>query len=219
MLETSLNIFDLIVLCVVGLSALLSFFRGFIREVLSLGAWVGASIITLYAFPYVAEWIGPQIKSPMVASGLGAMLTFMSALIVISIINGVLLKYVKTGSDVGLLDNMLGLVFGAARGGLLVAIGYFIMSVVLNEKDYPEWVQKAYSKPYAEKAAAWVAKVAPSYMNDISPLKKDNDDSEGSSITDKPKVIRGMEYEKATGRAADNAWQSLDELKRRMKAE
>ncbi len=51
MVQTSLNIFDLVVFGILGLSALLSFFRGFVREVLSLGAWVGASLITLYAFP------------------------------------------------------------------------------------------------------------------------------------------------------------------------
>ena len=47
MIETSFNLFDTIVVVTIILSALLSFFRGFVREVLSLGAWVGASIITV----------------------------------------------------------------------------------------------------------------------------------------------------------------------------
>ena len=79
MVETSLNMFDLVVLVVVGLSALLSFFRGFIREVLSLGAWVGAALITLYAFPQVTEYIRPKVNSDLVASGLASMGTFIVA--------------------------------------------------------------------------------------------------------------------------------------------
>lgn len=217
MVETSFNMFDLIVLAVVGLSALLSFFRGFIREVLSLGAWVGAAIITLYAFPHVAEWVEPQVKSTMVASGLAAMGTFMGSLILISIFNGLLLKYVKTGSDVGVFDNILGLVFGVARGVLLVAIAYFIMSVVIREEDYPEAVKTAETRPYVEDAASWIANVAPSYMEDISPLKDTSDNGEGFEDIEKPKIIERMEEEKEDGETDPSNWQSLDELRDKMR--
>lgn len=217
MVETSLNVFDLIVLLVVGLSALLSFFRGFIREVLSLGAWIGASVITLYAFPHVAEWVRPQVNSDMVASGLAAMGTFLASLIGISIITGLLLKYVKTGADVGLFDNILGLAFGVARGVLLLAIAYFIMGVVIRPEDQPEWIKTAKSKPYVEKAAKWVADVAPSYMDELSPLKeKDADTDDG----EKPEIIRGMQEEKDAGDTAPGPeWESLDELKKRMQVD
>lgn len=214
MVETSFNLFDLIVLAVVGLSALLSFFRGFIREVLSLGAWIGSSIITLYAFPHVAKWIEPQVSSTMVASGLAAIGTFVGSLVIISIVTGVLLKYVKTGSDVGLFDNILGLAFGVARGVLLIAIAYFIMGVVIREEDYPEWVKTAESKPYVEKAAKWVADVAPSYLDEISPLKEKDPNATEEK---KPGVVKRMEQEKEAGETKpDVEWESLDELKKRM---
>lgn len=217
MVETSFNLFDLIVLGVVGLSALLSFFRGFIREVLSLGAWIGASVITLYAFPHVAEWIKPQVNNAMVASGLAAIGTFLTALILISIVTSVLLKYMKTGADVGLFDNILGLAFGVARGVLLVAIAYFIMGVVIREQDYPEWVKTAKTRSFVEQAAKWVAEAAPSYLDDISPLKEKDAESDNA---EKPDVVREMEQEKARGETKpDMQWQSLDELKKRMKVE
>ena len=213
MVETSLNMFDLVVLVVVGLSALLSFFRGFIREVLSLGAWVGAALITLYAFPQVTEYIRPKVNSDLVASGLASMGTFIVALIVISIFTRLLAKYVKTGSDVGVLDNLLGMTFGAARGVLLVAIGYFIMTTVLIEKDYPEWIKTAVSKPYVEKAATWLAEVAPDYMEDLTPLKEDTGTV---SESDKPESIKHMEENKRDNASEPSKWESLDELKNRM---
>lgn len=213
MVETSLNMFDLVVLAVVGLSALLSFFRGFIREVLSLGAWVGASLITLYTFPQVTEWIRPKVNSDLVASGLASMGTFMVALIGISIFTRLIGKYVKSGSDVGVMDNLLGMTFGAARGILLVAIGYFIMSTVIAEKDYPDWIKTAVSKPYVEKAATWLAEVAPDYMEDLTPLKKDTDTV---SESEKPESIKRMEENKRENTSSDTEWKSLDELKDRM---
>lgn len=215
MVETSLNLFDLGVAIIVGLSALLSFFRGFIREVLSLGAWVGAAIITLYAFPHVADWLQPQMKNTMVASGLAAMGTFMCALIVISIFNGLLLKYVKTGSDVGLLDNALGLAFGVARGVLLVAIAYFIMTVVLRPEDYPDWVKQAVTRPYVEDAAKWVASVAPNYLDDMSKLKKEPGTAPTSG--EQPTIIRP--HVPADDAEPSTRWQSLDELQQRMRGE
>ncbi|PZP85812.1 MAG: hypothetical protein DI582_04710 [Azospirillum brasilense] len=222
MVETSLNMFDLIVACVIGLSALLSFFRGFIREILSLGAWAGAAVITLYAFPHVAEWVQPKVNNTMVASGLAAMGTFMGSLIIISIVNGILLKYVKTGSDVGVFDNVLGLGFGVARGALLVSIAYFIMSVVIREEDYPEWVKTAVSKPYVEDAAKWVATIAPNYLDDISPLKpEDGDESLEEKLEkdeEKPAIIRQIEVEKESS-GPDTRWQSLEELRKNMGVE
>lgn len=211
MVETSLNMFDLIVIAVVGLSALLSFFRGFIREVLSLGAWIGASVITLYYFADVTEWIRPKVNSDIVASGLASIGTFMVALIVISLFTRFLGKYVKSGSDVGVLDNLLGMTFGAARGILLCAIGFFIMTTVIAEDDYPEWIEKAMTRPYVEKAAEWLAEVAPDYMEDLTPLKEDD----GSvSESEKPKAIKRLEKAKEENEGTE--WESLDELKQRM---
>lgn len=211
MVETSLNMFDLIVIAVVGLSALLSFFRGFIREVLSLGAWIGASVITLYYFADVTEWIRPKVNSDIVASGLASIGTFMAALIIISLFTRFLGKYVKSGSDVGVLDNLLGMSFGAARGILLCAIGFFIMTTVIAEDDYPEWIENAMTRPYVEKAAEWLAEVAPDYMEDLTPLKEDDN---SASESEKPKAIKRLEREKEENDGTE--WQSLDELKERM---
>lgn len=214
MVETSLNLFDLGVLVVVGLSALVSFFRGFIREVLSLGAWVGAAIITLYWFPNVAEYFQQHMKNTMVASGLAAMGTFMAALVVISLFNSLLLKYVKTGADVGLLDNALGLTFGVARGMLLVSIAYYIMTVVISEEDYPEWVETAVSRPYVEATAKWISEIAPNYLDDMSPLKDDKLDLSGGNH--EPNTVERAIGPTDEDAEPSNRWESLEELRQRM---
>ena len=47
------------------LSALLAYMRGLVKEVLAVGAWIGASFATLYGFsiaiPYVQQVIGVQL--------------------------------------------------------------------------------------------------------------------------------------------------------------
>ncbi|MCI5049934.1 MAG: CvpA family protein [Rickettsiales bacterium] len=177
MVETSFNIFDLIVISVVGLSAMLSFFRGFVTELLSLGAWVGASIVTLYAFPDVAAHIKPHVASDVISSGLAAMGTFLGALISISIFNSFLMRFVRRGKDVGMLDNMLGFCFGVIRAAMLLSLGYFIFSLVMSEKDFPEWLATSKTRPYVESGAVLLARLAPEYLDDISPLAADKEET------------------------------------------
>jgi membrane protein required for colicin V production len=190
MVETSMNIFDLGVLIIVGLSALLSFFRGFVREILSLGAWMGAVVITLYMFPSATKFIEPHVGSAVIASGLASIGLFFVALISISIITGLVLKFLKTGAEVGLLDNLVGLCFGVARGVLIVAIAYFIMSVMIVEKDYPDWVKEAKTQPFIAKAATLVGKLTPSYLNTIT--NKDEKKSDDPVLEESKKQMNEL---------------------------
>src|SRR4051812_13213640 len=116
MVHTQINLFDLAIIGIMVLSCLFAFFRGFVREILSLGAWIGAGIVTIYYFPVMAEKLQPHFKSAVVAAGFGTLAIYIIALIGFSIINMFIMKFVKSGSDVGLFDNMFGLFFGAFRG-------------------------------------------------------------------------------------------------------
>lgn len=213
--QTSFNLFDVTVISIIGLSALLSFFRGFVREVLSLGAWVGASIITLYTFPDVANYMKPHLKNSAIASGFAAMGTFMISLLAITLFNSVLMRFFKKGNDVGVLDNLLGLGFGVFRAFLLVSLGYFTLTLVMSENDYPAWLASSKTKPYVEKGALVIARLAPDYLDKISPLGQteetdsvldDDDTIEGT------KVIEGTE-EKKNGESGYD-WMNVEELER-----
>ena len=172
MLETHLNIFDASVIGVMALSCLFAFFRGFVREVLSLGAWLGAAIVTMYYFPEMAARLKPHFKSAVGAAGVGTLIIYTGALITFSIINSVIIKLVRSGNDVGMLDNGMGFLFGAARGAFIISLGYFLITIAMPEKEYPEWLKKSLTRPYAEMGAIKLAKIAPEYLREISTLEK-----------------------------------------------
>ena len=224
---TTLTYFDLGVFTILGLSGLLSFFRGFVREVLSLGAWFGAGVITLYAFPHVAAALSKHIHNQTIASGLAALSTFALALIAISVVSSVLLKFVKSGSDVGLLDHGMGLLFGIARGVLMVAIAYFIYTqIFVAKEDYPDWVQHAVTRPYVARAAHAVAKLAPSYLDEITPKhdKKNTatDNHHPSPLSELPAdsdADDGITNDiKNSGEQSPVDWPSAEDLKQRVKS-
>lgn len=206
--DASINMFDLGVLIIVGLSALLSFFRGFVREVLSLAAWVVASIVTLRLLPAASAYVKPQVKSEVIANGIASVGVFFITLILMSIAISLFMKAVKPGDKVGLFDNLLGLAFGVARGLLIVAIAYFVMSVVLVEKDYPDWVKHSMSKPYIEEISKTIGRIAPDYLDKVTDKK--NESSEESDISEESEK-KTKELLKKLDRAREKANSKMDD--------
>jgi len=173
---TALNSFDLCVIGVMALSCLFAFFRGLVREVLSLVAWIGAGIVTIHYFPIVAERMSGHFKSPAVAA-LAAMIgLYIVSLIAFSILNSIILKTIKGGSG-GMLDNLLGLLFGAIRGALIISLGFFLLDAThTSEKEYPEWLKTSVTRPYGEEGAQVLTRIAPDYAEEIAKLEKKAED-------------------------------------------
>lgn len=172
MVDAQLNMFDTTVMVVMFLSVVIAFFRGFVKEVLSLGAWVGAGMITIYFFPTSTEFMKSHMKNEMIAAGAGALGTYICALFGISIINSIIIRYVKTGAEVGMLDNLLGLTFGAARGAFIISLGFLLLTLVIPDPDkYPEWLEEAKTREIAQYGATVLTKVAPEYVKSLSTMK------------------------------------------------
>jgi membrane protein required for colicin V production len=158
------NYVDIGVLVVIGLSALLALGRGLIKEVLSLFGWVGAAIATYLIYfhvPAVREFARKQIVEQVFADIATAVIVFTVALIVLGIINHFVVSRIPTGF-LGPLDKSLGLVFGLARGALLVAIAYILLEYVLpNRADWPPVIQEARTERYAAQAANYLKGLIP----------------------------------------------------------
>jgi uncharacterized membrane protein required for colicin V production len=169
-IHTSINAFDAVVIAVLALSMLVAFFRGFVREVMSLFTWIGAGILTIYLFPHAVELVKAHVHvSAELAAGMAALGTYILMLILLSLLVSVLMRYVKTSSEVGVMDNLLGLLFGAVRGAFIVSLGYLMLSFTLPEdkEQYPDWLKHAKTQPYAEEGGMYLKQVAPKYIADL----------------------------------------------------
>jgi membrane protein required for colicin V production len=215
MIEAQLTYFDAAVIGIMALSCMFAFFRGFVKEVLSLGAWIGAGIITLYYFRDVAALIKPHVKTDMVAGGLATLGLYIVSLLGFSIINSLIVRMMKEGGDIGILDNSLGLLFGAFRGAFIISLGYFMMMTVMTEDNAPTWLKHAQTKQYAEKGAIILGRAAPDYLVELTSLKDkilENKES-GQSIVD---LVRSDENGNIDS-SSEN--QNIDNFMNRMKEE
>jgi membrane protein required for colicin V production len=139
------NPVDIAVIGVLIISGLMAFSRGLVREVLSIGAWVGAAVVTVYAFPHLRPFTRVYIKSDLladIATGVGICIV---TLFVCTAISHMLSRNVR-GSGFGALDRSLGFFFGLARGAVLVCLAYlFFTWAVPKPEDQPDVIKQAQS--------------------------------------------------------------------------
>jgi membrane protein required for colicin V production len=186
--HVELNIFDAIIFGILFLSGLLSLFRGFVREVLSIIAWVGSALITLYNADKIAEILKPSLGGGAASVIVGTLGTYFLALIVISIINAFLLRYLKPGSEVGALDKILGLAFGITKGAVIVVLGYYILTFVYDEESMPEEIKTAWSYPTIQSATKVFVGLLPDYLQNMTTLLQ-------ASPEEKQKMVEQMQRE------------------------
>src|SRR5262249_15870239 len=156
----AMNWFDFTVIGVVAVSGLLALARGFVKELLSLAGWIIAAIATFIALPYVRDPVRNLVKSQTIADIGAGIVIFLVACCICGFITGWLTRPLP-GGTCGFLDGLLGLVFGLARGALLVALAYVLLKVAFKEDNLPNWVTEAKTKPYLEDGAALLGRLSP----------------------------------------------------------
>ena len=149
---------DLIIIGIIVISALISLVRGFVKESISLVTWVVAGILAFRYYAPMADLLEPLIRSLTVRQWAGGGVLFLLTLIVGAIVNFVVSQLVnKTGLSGT--DKALGVVFGAARGVLIVTM--LVLLAGLTPMPGESWWQDAALIEYFERFAEWLSGVIP----------------------------------------------------------
>jgi membrane protein required for colicin V production len=146
---------DLVVLGVMALSGLLACMRGLVREVLSIGAWFAAFVIASKLNPMGREIAARWIHDQQIAATASFVVILLVALVVLKLIARWISRLVS-GVGLGGIDRTLGLVFGLARGALLVIIAYILAGMTTSIEHWPDPVKDARCLPYVYKGAVWI---------------------------------------------------------------
>ncbi|MFT5392536.1 MAG: membrane protein required for colicin V production [Gammaproteobacteria bacterium] len=152
---------DVAILAVLGLSALVSLFRGFVREAISLLGWIAAFWVALTFMEPVARVLDVYIEAPSLraaAAFLGLFLGILMLTAVVNFVAGMLIdKTGLTGTD-----RVLGTVFGAARGALI--IGGIVLLAGITAIPQDRWWRESLLIPHFETLALEIRKLLPADM-------------------------------------------------------
>ncbi|MBC7779851.1 MAG: CvpA family protein [Proteobacteria bacterium] len=137
--------FDYTVLIIVGASALVAVIRGFVREILSLASWVIAFVAASALAGTVAPLLPSAIPNDALAMLAAFLLVFGGTLLAMSVIALAITEFIK-GVGLGFVDRVLGLMFGLARGLLVVTITVLLAGLTRLPEN-PGWRDAMLSSP------------------------------------------------------------------------
>jgi membrane protein required for colicin V production len=171
---------DAVAIGVVVLSAVFSLVRGFVREVLGVFAWVGAGLGGLKFFGLVQPYVASLVPAKNLVVPISIGVVFILVLIVLSIISAWIGGRVRESALSGL-DRSLGLVFGVARGGVILCLAYIGLSMFVMPDEWPAPVVNARFLPLAYQGAVALAGLLPaSYQPQILPVPSPKTPSAGA---------------------------------------
>ena len=155
-----ITLLDIVLLVVMLISGLLAMIRGFMREILSIGAWGIAALVTLYSYARAVPIAKSYISSDMVATAASVGGIFLLTLLVVSIIT-VRISDMILDSRVGALDRTLGFLFGLGRGLVIVVVAFLFFAWLVPDRSQPEWVRGAKSRVVLESTGQWLISMLP----------------------------------------------------------
>jgi membrane protein required for colicin V production len=149
-----MNGLDLAVVTVIVMSGVFAFARGFVKEALSIVAWVGAAFAALYGSAYLLPMAGRALPKGPTTEVVAGIVLFLVVLVALSLLTSAVSRRVKQ-SGLSAVDRSLGLVFGLLRGVVLVCLGYLALAWALpsDERQQPAWMTHARTLPFLETGA------------------------------------------------------------------
>src|ERR1700684_2932740 len=155
-----ITLLDIVLIAVMLVSGFLAMVRGFMREVLSIIAWILAAVATLYSYSKLLPYARQYFNNDAVATVAVVGGVFLLTLIVVSILT-VRISDMVLDSRVGALDRTMGFLFGLARGLLIVVVAFLFFAWLVPERGQPDWVKNAKSKVVLHGTGTWLMSMLP----------------------------------------------------------
>jgi len=154
-----MTLVDGIFAAMVVLSVLLGVWRGLTRELVSTIAWIGIGVLA-YRYAATLGHLLPFAAPPWVLLVAGGAIIVVLGVIAAAII-GRLMRSAIVASNLAGADRVLGAVFGALRGSLVVLVITWIV-VEGGLSDSHAW-RHSVSGPYLEQVWHWMAGSLPAH--------------------------------------------------------
>lgn len=155
-----LYLLDVAVAIAVLLSAWIAYLRGLVREIFSLGTWIGAVAVTFYFYPQAGVFARQYIQTELAADLAAGVGLFAGSFLIFRLIGGVIAESIAQ-SEHNALDRSAGFLFGLFRGGLLVVVAYTALNWYVPEEEQPGWLTQAKVTPLLREGSRKLQELLP----------------------------------------------------------
>jgi len=162
--------FDISVTIALILSGVWSFYRGLIRELLSLLGLVAAAVLAIRGYPYGATVLEPLIAVEWVRQAVSFVVIFL-AVMAMAMLCSTLLRLVIRTVGLSLLDRLLGGLFGLAKVVLVVSV-LLLMASKFFPPETAQLAAESVLAPLLFRSAALLAPFLEQHADDVQQLYK-----------------------------------------------
>ncbi len=155
---------DYVIIGIIAVSSIISLMRGFVKEALSLVVWAVAIGVAWFFFRELAVQLTPYIDVQSVRLGVAFAILMIATLIVGGIVNFIISQLVEKTGLSGT-DRLLGMIFGAGRGILLIAILVWLAGLTPFPQD--AWWQQSALLHYFSDLSVWLRDLLPPNIGDF----------------------------------------------------
>jgi membrane protein required for colicin V production len=159
---------DWAIIAVLGLSALISVVRGFVKEVVSLLIWLTAALVASIFHDQLAALLTGWIDTPSLRMLAAWVCLFVAVLIVGSILNYLLGKLIQATGLSGT-DRLLGMLFGVVRGFVILMVVLIILPKILPVTEDRWWIDSTLI-PYFMQYEDWARDTGTAVLNFLKNL-------------------------------------------------
>lgn len=166
--KDGITAFDIIVLAIIVVSAVMSLGRGLIREASSVFSFIVGGLAAYYAlvlFERPLASVLPRSWPPITPAAILVVVGFLLAYSLAAFLGGRVSRLIHANPEIGLIDRMAGAVFGVLRGALSIVLFVLLMQQVLPEESTPRFVADSRVFPYADAAAGWIRTNVPGFVD------------------------------------------------------
>lgn len=140
-----MTVFDYVVAGIFLVSVVLSIFRGFVRETLSIAGWVIAFIVASAYSPFFEQFLPSEVVGETLRFSVAFVLTFLAVLLITALAIMLLTALIK-GIGLGFIDRLLGSIFGFLRALIIVTVIVLIAGLTtIPHQSF--WQQAIFSRP------------------------------------------------------------------------
>jgi len=154
---------DFVIVGIILISAVISVFRGFIKEVLSLASWVLSFWVAITFYPHLATLLLDYIATPSIRFFTAFFTLFSVTLILAAMVNHIICEVVEKTGLTGT-DRALGIIFGIIRGIAIVTLLVLLAGATPMPEDV--WWQNSLLLEHFEKLASWLKNLLPADIAD-----------------------------------------------------
>ncbi|MEZ5998930.1 MAG: CvpA family protein [Hyphomonas sp.] len=158
MLE-SITAFDGIAVAIVIISGIMGFARGFLRELATLSAFIGALAAAYYARAFFHDDLAallPPDLAPWTADLILVVAAFVVVYVLVAWLGQRVSKNIQGADGIGMFDHVAGAVFGVLRGFVALVFFVVLLGLVLEENRIPGFIQNGMTYPPLRKMADYV---------------------------------------------------------------